>query len=88
MDTETPTTLDRLPEVLTVEEVARYLRVSERTVYEMVRRGRMRALRVGGRGRGGAVRVTREALLRFLAGPAPNPEPAATRGRGRPRVRH
>ena len=87
MDTEAPTMQDRLPEVLTVEEVARYLRVSERTVYEMVRCGRMHALRVGGRGRGGAVRITREALLRFLAGPASGAE-SPHRGRGRPRVRH
>jgi putative molybdopterin biosynthesis protein len=58
-------TLDQMPEVLLPEEVAAVLRVSRATVYELVRRGKLPAKRVG-RGRQGGVRVTRAALRAYL----------------------
>ena len=47
------TRLEDLPDVLTVREVAAALRVSQSTVYELVRSRRLRAVRCGvGRQRG------------------------------------
>lgn len=39
--------MDRFPTIMTVEEVAQYLRVHVMTVYRMVYRGELRAARVG-----------------------------------------
>ena len=36
-----------LPEILTIEEVARYLRVSERTVYDWAQKGKIPAGKLG-----------------------------------------
>lgn len=40
-----------LPQVMTVEELARYLRVSKRTVYSMAQAGTLPAAKVGDRWR-------------------------------------
>ena len=40
-------TVERRPTIMTVEEVARYLRVHAMTVYRMIQRGDLPALRVG-----------------------------------------
>lgn len=50
-----------LPQVLTVEDIAEYLRVQEKTVRSYLREGRIPALQVGGRWR-----VEREAFRRWL----------------------
>lgn len=42
---ETP--LDRLPEFLTVEETARFLDTSKGCVYEAIKAGQLKALKVG-----------------------------------------
>ena len=39
--------VERRPTIMTVEEVARYLRVHAMTVYRMIQRGDLPALRVG-----------------------------------------
>ena len=58
--------LPSLPEVLTVAEVARFLRVDRKTVYDTIDRGDLPARRVG-RGRRRLV-VGRAALLAWLGG--------------------
>ncbi len=39
--------MERRPTILTVDEVARYLRVHSMTVYRLIQRGELPALRVG-----------------------------------------
>jgi excisionase family DNA binding protein len=51
------TPLSELPEFLTVAEVAAYLRIGKGLIYEMVRSGELRSVRMGR-----LVRVPREAL--------------------------
>lgn len=53
---------DRTVRLLTLTEVARVLRVSKRTVYALVRSGRLPSIRVGVRG----VRVLESDLERYL----------------------
>lgn len=53
--------LAEVPDLLTVHEVARVLRIGRNTAYALVRSGRVRSLRIGR-----AVRVPKEALRRFL----------------------
>ena len=50
-------------EMLKVAEVASRLRVDQRTVYRMIRRGQLRAVRVGR-----LFRIPAEALKAYLAG--------------------
>ncbi|MDA8064319.1 MAG: helix-turn-helix domain-containing protein [Thermaerobacter sp.] len=57
--------LNTAPEVLLSGEVVPILRVSRATVYEMVRRGALPAVRAGIGPRAG-LRITREALTVFL----------------------
>ena len=42
-------TLDGMPDVLTVSEIAQVLRISRGTAYEMVRSGQLSSIRVGRR---------------------------------------
>lgn len=49
-------------EILTVPEVAKYLRVTAKTVYGLVRKGELRSFRVGR-----AVRVRRDDVEHFVA---------------------
>jgi excisionase family DNA binding protein len=69
--------------LLTVAEVADYLRVSRSLVYQLVESGRLPCCRVGA-GRG-AVRILREDLLRYLESCRDNGGGAAVRP---PRRRH
>ncbi len=65
------------PEVLTVPEVAQFLRVAEKTVYGLVKRGELKAFRVGR-----VMRCHRADVLSFVAtaGPtSPAAVPYATR---------
>jgi excisionase family DNA binding protein len=68
MSTEPVTTsearsVDDLPSVLRIGEVAAFLRCDRSTIYELVRRGELPVIRLGR-----TFRVSREALGRFLAG--------------------
>jgi excisionase family DNA binding protein len=51
------------PAVLTVKEVAEELRCGKNQAYELIREGRIRAVRIGR-----AIRVPAEALAEFKAG--------------------
>jgi excisionase family DNA binding protein len=55
-------TLSDAPEVMTVPEVARLLRINRNTAYGLIRRGELYAARIGH-----AIRVPRTALEQFLA---------------------
>lgn len=54
---------ERLPEVMKVDEVAAMLRVDRKTIYSMVRRGRLPGARKLGR----CLRFSRRALLDWLS---------------------
>jgi len=57
-------TADRLPSFLTVDEVAAFLRVNRKTLYEAIRLNQVRgAVRFGK-----VIRLSREALLRWALG--------------------
>lgn len=77
--TETENTNDtaRLPEVLTVDEVAELLRVNRKTVYSAIQRGKLPARRLGT-----AIRISRDQVLRWLADGQAGVSPA-TKGRTR-----
>ena len=60
--------------LLTYSEAAAYLRVSDRTVRDEVRAGNLAAVRIGPRG--GAVRISRAELDRYIAA-LPAYEPAS-----------
>lgn len=49
------------PAFWTVKEVAEYIRASDQTVLNLVRRGQLKAIRLGR-----ALRITDESLQRFL----------------------
>ena len=55
-------TLDSAPDVLTVTEAARLLRIGRNAAYDLIRDGRLRAVRVGAR----KLLVPKAALLDFL----------------------
>lgn len=55
--------LDELPLVLSVKQVARTLNVSDKTVYQIIQREELPAVKVGARQ---AIRVTRPALEQYL----------------------
>jgi excisionase family DNA binding protein len=65
-ETETPTSEvnQALPEVLTVDEVAELLRVNRKTVYAAIQRREF----PGARRIGATIRVSRDAVLTWLAG--------------------
>ncbi len=58
-------TLADLPEVLTVREVGRFLRIGRNQAYALVASGQVRSCRIGG-----AIRVPRSALEQFVEGAA------------------
>jgi excisionase family DNA binding protein len=55
------TALDDLPELLRTDETGRFLGCATRTVYELVSRGQLRAVRLGR-----LIRVTRESLIALV----------------------
>jgi excisionase family DNA binding protein len=55
-------TLASLPEVLTVREAAKVLRVGRNQLYQAVERGQLRAVRIGR-----SIRIPKQALLDLLA---------------------
>ena len=56
-------TIEGCPAVLTVHELARWLRVSRNTAYQYIRLGKIRSVRVGRQ-----IRIPRDALFEFLNG--------------------
>jgi excisionase family DNA binding protein len=56
------TLFERLPEILTVEEVGHYLRVGRNSAYDLVKRDELKAVRVSPR----RLIVTKTALGAFL----------------------
>lgn len=56
---------ESLPLVLTVEQTAQVLQLGKTRVYELVRLGKLRSLRIGRK-----IRVPKNALLDFLDTPA------------------
>ena len=53
----------QLPLILTVKEVAEVLGLGRNTVYELVRQGRIRSIRIGRQ-----IKVPKSALVEFLKG--------------------
>src|SRR5207244_384386 len=81
-----PTALEELPAVLTAEEAAAVLRVSRWAIYEAVKRGELRSVRLGR-----CLRIPRQALLEVLGvdvvvgdGRAANGHKRGTEGDGVP----
>jgi len=58
IDRKTP--IEELPELLRVEEAARWLDVSRGVLYEMIRRNEIASVRIGG-----LVRIPRSALAKL-----------------------
>lgn len=56
---------ESLPLVLTVEQTAQVLQLGKTRIYELVRSGKLRSLRIGRK-----IRVPKNALLDFLDTPA------------------
>ena len=52
-----------LPPILKVDEVAAYLRISRSSAYDLIKRGELPVVRVGGR-----IRITRHAIEDMLRG--------------------
>jgi excisionase family DNA binding protein len=67
--------LARLPDVLTVKEVATILRVGRNQLYTAVARGELAAIRIGR-----TIRIPKSAVLHLLT--TPDPAPQAGRARG------
>jgi excisionase family DNA binding protein len=61
-----PVTLTSLPEVLTVREAAKVLRVGRNQLYQAVQRGQLRAVRIGR-----SIRIPKQTLLDLLAHDSP-----------------
>jgi excisionase family DNA binding protein len=57
-------TIEAQQQALTVDDVARMLRISPRQVYRLCEANRLKHVRIGGRG----LRFSREAVREFLAG--------------------
>lgn len=53
----------QLPLILTVKEVAEVLGLGRNTVYELVRQGKIRSIRIGRQ-----IKVPKSALVEFLKG--------------------
>jgi excisionase family DNA binding protein len=58
---------DKLPDLLTAEEACEFLRITPLTLYTYIKQGKLPAFRVGKR-----YRITKESIVAFLQGPAPD----------------
>ena len=65
-----------LPVLLTVAEAAERLRMSKDAVRQLICRGQLRAIRMGGPRR---IRIQHEAILEFIEGSGERPAVAAAR---------
>ena len=61
MEKKRPTSFDDLPLIMTVEDLAPILGVDKSTVYELVRCGRIKSLRIGTQ-----IRILKQELIQFL----------------------
>ena len=61
MEKNRPTSFDDLPLIMTVEDLAPILGVGKGTVYELVRCGRIKSLRIGTQ-----IRILKQELIQFL----------------------
>ena len=61
MEKKRPTSFDDLPLIMTVEDLAPILGVGKSTVYELVRCGRLKCLRIGTQ-----IRILKQELIQFL----------------------
>lgn len=59
---------DHLPAILTVDEVAAFLRINRKTIYDLVRRNEIPGARKLGR----CLRFGRDALLRWMGAEPPH----------------
>ena len=65
-----PQTLEELPLVLTIDELAPLLNVGRNTAYEMVRCGQIKSVKIGSQ-----YRILKHELQRFLGLPDQPPQP-------------
>ena len=65
-ETKQLTSFDDLPLIMTVEELAPILGVGKGTVYELVRCGRIKSLRIGTQ-----IRILKPELIQFLESSTP-----------------
>ena len=61
MEKKRPTSCDVLPRIMSVEELVPILGVGKCTVYELVRCGRIKSLRIGTQ-----IRILKQELIQFL----------------------
>ena len=61
MEKKRPTSFDDLPLIMTVDDLAPILGVGKGTVYELVRCGRIKSLRIGTQ-----IRILKQELIQFL----------------------
>lgn len=54
---------DQLPDVLTVEELCAFLKISPNTAYELIRQGDLPSIRIGR-----SIRIPKRALIKKLEG--------------------
>jgi len=55
------TTIEELPQLLTVEEWRTFMRISRSSAYDLIRQGILPVIRLGR-----TVRISREAVMRFV----------------------
>lgn len=55
--------IDDLPDVLTVTQLAKFLRISKNTAYKLIREGRIRIKRLGR-----IIRISKHDLIIFITG--------------------
>ncbi len=69
MGTETttsPWTLETAPDVLTVQEAAKLVRVSENQIYKMIKAGRLEVLNVKANGKERVIRIWKKKFFQSL----------------------
>jgi excisionase family DNA binding protein len=57
-----------MPKLYTAKEAKEELRVSLSMVYQLVDEGRLKAIRIGGRGKRGCIRIPEPAIADFVKG--------------------
>ncbi len=65
-----PTSFEELPLVLTIEELAPLLNVGRNTVYELVRNGQIKSIKIGSQ-----YRILKQELQQYLGLPDQPPRP-------------
>lgn len=57
-----------MPRLYTAKEAKEELRVSLSMIYQLVDEGRLKAIRIGGKGKRGCIRIPEPAIAEFLNG--------------------